>query len=207
MKKIGILAYGSLIEDPGSELEPMIDEIIIDVDTPFNIEFARTSRTRDHAPTVVPVDVDGAPVKAVILVLKDGVDLRLAKDLLWRRETRNEGSDRHYLEPENPTPNQIVIVEAMGLGGIDTVLYTKFGANINKPTSKKLARLAIKSTAGQAGVAGKDGISYLMSLKRKKIVTPLMAEYEAEILKSLGVNSLEAALKLLRAKANQNTES
>lgn len=203
MKKIGILAYGSLIEDPGIELKPLIDEIIVDVDTPFNIEFARTSRTRDHAPTVVPVDVDGAPVKAVILVLKTGVTVSSAKDLLWRRETRNEGSDRHYSEPENPSPNQIIIVEAAGLGGVDTVLYTKFGANIKKPTSKALARLAIESTAGQAGVDGKDGISYLMSLKRKKIVTPLMAEYEAEILKSVGVSSLAEALKLLRAKADQ----
>ena len=139
----------------------------------------------------------------VILVLKGHVKVSVAKDLLWRRETRNEGSDRHYVEPKNPSPNQIVIVEAAGLGGIDTVLYTKFGANISKPTSKELARLAIESTAGRAGRDGKDGISYLMSLKRKKIVTPLMAEYEAEILKSVGVNSLEAALKLLRAKANQ----
>lgn len=43
---IGTLAYGSLINDPGNEVEPEICEKILNVTTPFKIEFARKSRTR-----------------------------------------------------------------------------------------------------------------------------------------------------------------
>lgn len=204
MSKIGILAYGSLIEDPGLELRPLISARVIDVETPFNIEFARSSRSRDEAPTVVPVDSLGAPVKAVILVLNEEVEIGVAKDLLWRRETRSEGSNRHYRNPINPSPNQVVIVEVKDLGGIDVVLYTRIGASIFSPTSKKLARLAIKSAAGKAGAKGKDGISYLISLKRQKIETPLMAQYEAEILNTVGASSLQDALKLVRMRATNS---
>ena len=51
---IGILAYGSLIDDPGREIEPLIISGIKEVDTPFRIEFARASRTRDGAPKLIP---------------------------------------------------------------------------------------------------------------------------------------------------------
>lgn len=60
MTRIAILAYGSLIEDPGKELQPLISERIEDVETPFSIEFARSSRSRDGGPTLVPVEVGGA---------------------------------------------------------------------------------------------------------------------------------------------------
>ena len=36
---IGILAYGSLIDDPGSELKPLILEIRKEVPTPFNVQW------------------------------------------------------------------------------------------------------------------------------------------------------------------------
>jgi len=60
-----------------------------DIKTPFNIEFARSSRSRDGAPTVVPVEGYGASVQAVILALNEDIEIENAKDLLWRRETRN----------------------------------------------------------------------------------------------------------------------
>ena len=41
MKRIGILAYGSLIDNPGPELEPNTAAKIEDVNTPFMVEFAR----------------------------------------------------------------------------------------------------------------------------------------------------------------------
>lgn len=83
MPAIGILAYGSLIDDPGVEIEPYIEARIQDIETPFSIEFARSSATRDGAPTVVPVEDGGAPVKAQILVLNNQIDLKNAEDLLW----------------------------------------------------------------------------------------------------------------------------
>jgi len=43
-KQIGILAFGSLIQDPGPELEPRI-VMRIKTLTPFPVEYARISRT------------------------------------------------------------------------------------------------------------------------------------------------------------------
>lgn len=200
MSKIGILAYGSLIDDPGVELKPLISEKIKDIETPFNIEFARSSRSRGGAPTVVPVEDCGARVQAVILVLNDDVEIEVVKDLLWRRETRNESSNKHYQNPITPSNNQVVIGEIPELSGINIILYTKIGANIDTPTPEKLANLAIQSAKGRAGAEGKDGISYLMALKKQNIKTPLMPQYEEEILKSVGVSSLSEALNLVRKK-------
>jgi hypothetical protein len=87
------------------------------------------------------------------------------------------------------------------LGGMEVVLYTKIGANIDAPTPQKLAVLAIGSARGKAGSEGKDGISYLMSVKRQNINTPLMAQYEKEILKSVGAYSLPEALAIVRGNA------
>jgi hypothetical protein len=41
--KIGILAYGSLIDDPGAKIEPFIFHRVV-CRTPFKVEFARTSK-------------------------------------------------------------------------------------------------------------------------------------------------------------------
>lgn len=198
MNQIGILAYGSLIEDPGHELEPLVQQTMREVVTPFNVEFARSSRSRGCAPTLVPVNGYGNPVKAVILLLRETVDLETAKNLLWRRETRNENSKKTYANPKSPTKNQVVVELIENLHGVAKVIYTKIGSNIESPTASELARLAIKSARTEAGANGKDGISYLLSIKRQGIKTPLMESYEAEILKKLGVNNLDDALRCVR---------
>ncbi len=206
MRSTGILAYGSLIEDPGIELTPLIVGRIFDVETPFNIEFARSSRTRDGAPTVVPVDGFGAPVNGVILVLEEEVKIEVARDLLWRRETRNEDSDRHYRQSMHWASNRMVVAEVENFQNVDSVLYTSISANIPDPTPQTLARLAIDSAAGHAGALGKDGISYLISLKRQNIETPLMADYEAEVLRMLDASTLQDALAQARTlAANEQT--
>ncbi len=58
--KIGVLAYGSLIGDPGKELKPFIEDTVEDVTTPSRVEFARSSGTRDGGPTLIPVTTGGA---------------------------------------------------------------------------------------------------------------------------------------------------
>jgi len=63
MSGIGILAYGSLIIDPGPEIGPLIVRRITTV-TPFVVEYARLSRTRGGAPTLVPHS-SALPVKKV----------------------------------------------------------------------------------------------------------------------------------------------
>lgn len=201
MTTIGILAYGSLIEDPGIELSPLIVERKTGVDTPFPIEFARSSSSRCNAPTVIPVENGGSRVKATILVLKAGVVLQQAEDLLWRRETRNEHSEYHYARLSQPNPNRVIVESLESFNGIDVVLYTSIGSNIEDPSPTKLAELAIESAKAKAGTDGKDGISYLISLKRHGISTPLMPAYETEVLRLADAVSLEAALEKCRGEA------
>lgn len=54
---------------------------------------------------------------------------------------------------------------------LDYVLYTKIGANIENPTAEKLSDLAIESAKEEAGKQGKDGIGYLVSVKKQGIET------------------------------------
>lgn len=55
---VGILAFGSLIDDPGKEIEAALVGRKANVVTPFNVEFARTSKkrgskaAREHDPWV-----------------------------------------------------------------------------------------------------------------------------------------------------------
>jgi hypothetical protein len=199
MTTIGILAYGSLIEDPGTEISPLIVERRRGVQTPFRIEFARSSSSRNNAPTVIPVKNGGSHVQATILVLEASVTLQWAEDLLWRRETRNERSEKHYARPSKPNPNK-VIVESLGtFNGIDVVIYTSLGPNIPDLSPTRLAELAVASARADAGKDGKDGISYLISLKRQDISTPLMPTFESEILRLLNAESLETALGKCRS--------
>jgi len=76
-KEIGILAFGSLIHDPGLELEPKIG-MRIRTPTPFPVEYARFSAKRAGGPTLVRHE-SGSPVSAEILVLDDEVTADQAK--------------------------------------------------------------------------------------------------------------------------------
>lgn len=161
MCKVGILAYGSLIEDPGKEIEPIVVEKISGIETPFYIEFARSSKKRDGAPTVVPVESGGARVAATILVLKESVSVETAQDLLWRRETRNECTDKHYKKPTNPSSDNMVVEVLTNFGGVEKVIYTRLGSNITDLTPEHLAELAISSAKSEAGKKSKDGKAIL----------------------------------------------
>lgn len=57
-----------------------------------------------NAPTLVPVEDGGAPVRAKILVLDTSEEE--ATNRLYRRETRNPDPDCVYTAPKNPGPNQ-----------------------------------------------------------------------------------------------------
>ena len=199
MKRIGILAYGSLIGDPGKELEPLIRERISNVQTPFSVEFARSSSFRDGAPTLVPIQDGGAQVQGVILVLDPTLEVRRAEDFLWRRETRNERSDKHYSPPVNPGPNRVVVKHLQNLANVETVLFTKIGANVKNRTAEHLADLAICSARREAGAKRMDGISYLISVKAQKIQTSLMPDYEAAILQKAKAQTLDEAYDKIRS--------
>ena len=199
MARIAILAYGSLIKDPGVELDSLICRKIQGVETPFSIEFARSSRTRCGGPTLIPVEVGGAPVRGVLLVLKSGVGRARAKDLLWRRETRNELTQKHYRRPTKPGQNHVLVECVEGLADVETVLFTKIGSNIEEPTPEHLANLAIRSARRTAGANRTDGISYLASVISEGIRTPLLPEYRATILRKVGAGDLDMAHAMIRS--------
>ena len=198
MARIAILAFGSLIEDPGEEIGPLIRERIRPVTTPFSIEFARSSGYRCGAPTLIPVDAGGFPVNAVLLVLDDTVGLEPAMSLLWRRETGNQFSGKEYSRPVDPTPNQVVVECIRSFHGCDVALYTKIGSNIEELNPDHLADLAIRSAHAKAGANRKDGISYLASVIRQEITTPLLPEYRDAILRMTGAGNLVEAHAKIR---------
>jgi len=198
MKRLGILAYGSLIDDPGKEINAVTVCQTENVLTPFELEFARSSRTRGGGPTLVPVKTGGARVKAQILVLGEGISEKQATDMLWRRETHQVCSGNVYKRPQNPGKNTVLVEQLKNFHNVDLVLYTKIAPNIKLLTPQKLAKLAIDSARSEAGIQGLDGISYLIKAKQNGIQTSLMPQYENEILRELKATSLEGALRIIQ---------
>jgi hypothetical protein len=181
--KIGIIAYGSVINEPGTELLELIKEKHIDILTPFNIEFARKSSKRANAPTLTVVKTGGSSVRGAIFILRDGLSQYKVADLLWRRETRKTETDEHYLAG-GTVNSEIKIDTISSYLGFDALLYAAPLQNIPIPSASLLADLAINSAYNQdIAEMHKDGISYLVDIISLKIVTPLMAQYEEEILK------------------------
>ena len=192
---IGILAYGSLLDDPGRELACTVRRID-DAETPFNVEFARRADTRDGAPTLIPFDDEGARVASSILVLKDSVDEDFARDMLYRRETQKVGTGTTRSKASSGWIHSEIV-----LPGVDVCLYTAFASNLSpdERSPASLADLAIKSAARPAGMERRDGISYLEAVKHRGVNTPLIGEYEAEILSQTNARNLADAWARARA--------
>jgi hypothetical protein len=199
--RIGILAYGSLINDPGNEIKELLIEKRNGILTPFHVEFAHKSKTRDWAPTLVPVEDGGSCFEATLLVLDENTELGYAKDILYRREIDQIGNkNKHYI-PNPSNENQVYVEplpESLGTFGIEYVLYTKIKANINPLTPDNLAQLAIESAKKEAGKNRKDGISYLIEMKENRIHTALSYDYEQKILEKTNTSDLEKAWQNVR---------
>jgi hypothetical protein len=190
--KIGIIAYGSLIAEPGEELAPLIINRIA-CKTPFNVEYGRYSKTRGGGPTLIPVNKGGAPVNGYLLLLQAGVSLADAKSMLWRRETRVKG--RPYKAPENPDVNNVIVASVYDFMDCENVLYTSISSNIfGKVTATKLAKCGIDSILTNAGSFKMDGLRYLQQAIADGIQTPLTKEYLAEVLRLSKTESLDAAI-------------
>lgn len=185
---LGILAYGSLIDDPGDELAPHIVEIVRGVPTPFPVEFARKSQSRGDAPTLVPYD-SGASVDAAILVVERSVADTI--DMLWRRETRTADRSRGYPGLRPDRPNAVRVETLSDRAGCETLLYTNIAANIAPLTAEHLAELAVASVA--KAKPGLDGIAYLIAAQANGIVTALSPDYAAAVLRLTGAPNLNAA--------------
>jgi hypothetical protein len=200
MRAVGILAYGSLIPNPGPEIEPAIIDRIR-CKTPFKVEFARSSRKRAGAPTLVPCG-SGGQVSGELLI----VDLCLADavDRLYRREINDFDVKKRYKRPTKVTNNTVLVEAIEDFEGVDKVLYTSIGANIDELTSEKLASLAIASANALGD--GRDGITYLNRAMEAGIETPLTRSYQAYILRLTGGRDLADALAIVRSKASLQIE-
>jgi len=190
---VGILAYGSLISNPGKEInnEKVLKRIIYGVMTPFHVEFARSSSERGGAPTLVPVTSGGAHVQGRVFEMD--LPQKEVMNVLYRREINKVGKNCTYKHKsrETATKNTVMIECLTNFAGLDTVFYTKIAANIKQPTAEYLACLAIESVAK---ADGRDGITYLINAIKEDIVTPLSQEYKNEILRKRKCKTLEEAL-------------
>ena len=190
---LGILAYGSLITDPGAELLAVTVGRTDNVPTPFPVEFARSSDGREGAPTLVPF-AGGSPVNAVIFTVDTTPEE--AANILYRREINQVGSDKVYREPA-PDRTRAVRIDRFGdIAGYDLVLSTRLAATIDPLTAEGLADLAIESARQLDD--GRDGISYLAAAQASGIVTPLTEAYQAAILAKTDTADLAAALAAIR---------
>lgn len=195
LPQLGILAFGSLIDDPGEELEKYIVGKVDNVETPFKIEYGRKSIGRCNAPTLIPVTTGGIKVKATLLILSNELDVDEAKNMLYRREINKVGTDREYVERKCPKPNQLVIGQYEDVENVKIALTANFGNNLGEITPDKLSDLAIESFKSTEIEKGRDGISYLRNNISNGILTPMTEEYKKQILQKMRVNSLDEILK------------
>ena len=190
---IGILAFGSLIANPGSELV----KIIVDrhsCNTPFPVEYARRTKSRANAPTIVRVPEGmGSSVHGVILVLRQDVKHQNAKNLLYRRELHDDTDETlHYNDIMQRAKGDALVIETLStVEGFDEVYYTSLTANFteildtNRPQAQKailLAQAAFDSLVNETFNAGKDGIKYLHDNIEAGIITPLTEPYRQSLL-------------------------
>ncbi len=198
INSVGILAYGSLVGDPGPELSPLIITSISS-DTPFGIEYGRKSQTRGNAPTLTIVENVGVKVNAKVLILDPKVNLQAAKNMLYRRERRIDDLTINYSEP-GPNSVRMRIRVLPNFQNISSVIYVDLPSNIEHVTPENLAALAIASAMTDAGDKKMDGINYLRNNIDNGIITPLTRQYEQEILRQSDTTNLQAAIDLYSAK-------
>ena len=138
----------------------------------------------------------GAPVDAMILVLKHGTNLEQAMNMLWRRETGNIGTGKKY--PAAHTSRAVRVRRLRNFAGVADVLFTDFyqRGKIRRPNPTMLAGRAIASV--KEAERGRDGISYLIGVIQVGVLTPLTNDYRNEILRLTQSNSLSSALKAIQ---------
>lgn len=199
VKRIALLVYGSVIDDPGKEIKAAQAQVIPNVQTPFPVEYARSSKKRDGGPTLVPMPPESgfSPVKAELFVMRSGVTEKEAADMLYRREIGKVGGGQKY-HPDHSNPNQVFIERLGNAFSCDVVLYTRIAPNIHPLTASELARLAIESARGNVGAAGEDGISYLRRMITLGITTKLTPDYVREIQQRTKASDVQSAWQAVR---------
>ena len=175
-QNICIYSYGSLINDPGKDLASHIvgsEEFM----SPFKVEFARSSKSRFGAPTLV-IHNKGRKVLGRILV----TDIPYTEN--------NMAKVKSWVNVREGKPGMSTI-KNMKMKDFEHVIYCDIPGNIEKPDADILAKLAIASVkkCKTAGIAGKNGIRYLIDAYENGIDTPLMNKYHDTILKIANISA------------------
>jgi hypothetical protein len=208
----GILAYGSLLVDPGEEIAEVAVRRI-PTRTPFPVEYARSSKARAGAPTLVPVKAGiGAPVQAQILVIGTDLSDQEVQNRLYRREV-GPGAERDaiYDDMAQRRKRNAVLIEVLhDVAGIPTVFYTSLKVNIPEVVradvsaeckANLLAGRAIASVTAETYSRNRDGIRYLADALDHGVRTPLTEAYRVAVLRRTGdAPDLETALQRLALK-------
>lgn len=201
---IGIMAYGSLISDPGIEIQNRLDRSISDVETPFPVEYARRSGSRNGAPTLVPVPPGRAGfVKGVVLVMKKYSHKDAIQNYLYRRELHAVGNKtKVYDHGIQSRRREAMLIESLpGFQDLELVYNTRFPINFgeildpNRDIQEKamlLARAARVSLSSETYLNRLDGIQYLLNNIDNSIITQLVISYMQAIL-DLADNALNLA--------------
>lgn len=209
----GILAYGSLLADPGEEIAA-VTEGRIRVTTPFPVECARSSNCRTGAPTLVPVPEGcGAPVQAQILLIRPDIQYDVVVGMLYRREINRVGeTDVVYNEARQQEKGDPVLVKTVrDLAGVPYVFYTWLAPKLDvilgadwtdAEKAETLATLAIDSVNRKTFCSRRDGIRYLADAIRYGVQTPLTDLYKCAVLRLAGdaPNLKEARRRIARQK-------
>jgi hypothetical protein len=171
----GILAFGSLIWEPGELVSlEKVGEVICT--TPWPVEFGRSSRRRGWAPTLVKVR-RGLKVRARVLLYRDDPDH--VEATLAKREGINLAK----------RPKDIKACLVPGVS-VKPIWYSGLAPNITRPSPHCLARLAIASVKP---CPEGNGIRYLRECLKLSIRTSMTQAYRDEILRITGQTNLEEA--------------
>ena len=171
--RIAIVAYGSLIHQPGEELAELI-AAREPCTTHFPVEYGRCSPKWGGGP-VLTIDPRGGPVEGMRLLLHGGTPLGRAIDVLARREG---------------IPGAEGIVELPEDGPV-TALTCALPRNLDLDEMEPavLAARALESVA--SGPA--NGVAYLRGAVASGVRTPRTDAYVAEVLAQSGAPDLATA--------------
>lgn len=211
IQQSGILAFGSLIDEPGSEIGSQITERYMCFKTPFDIEYARSSTSRDGAPTLTKVDhqVWAKRVFARVLALNPSIGEAVTQDMLYRREIDHVG-DMSKTYAAKPAKSPVEIKKLKNFGDNLPIFYACLNPNLPiilnqnislEDKAKHLAECAIRSVTKDTFQSQRDGIRYLDNAFQNGIITALTPLYYKAILDTLGATNLEEA-RQIAAKQN-----
>ena len=181
-RRVAVLAYGSILADPGPVLGPMVAEVV-PARTPFPVEYGRASARWGGGPVLVP-HPDGGPVDGALLVLARGLGLGRAVDALAEREGA-------------PDAGWVVEV-AEGVPAGLQVICAAMPRNLPRPDMAPAA-LARRAARSAADGGARNGVGYLRLAVERGIATPRTPAYVEAVLALAGVDGLEAAERRLVA--------